>query len=142
MRRAVHHGTVTRLATPSATSAATSRGSCDPPRQLVDCSSSTEDSLPVEVLLSAAGTFAKVGDMAPTDATSDRNRHLAIAIMQRIESRLPGRVKNLVVRIAAGTVVLEGQCATYYTKQLAQHAALGILEDEHLENAIVVTIGR
>jgi hypothetical protein len=37
-------------------------------------------------------------------------------------------------------VVLEGQCATYYTKQLAQHAALGVLEDEHLENAIAVTV--
>jgi hypothetical protein len=142
MRRAVHHGTVTRLATPSATSATSSRSNYEPPRKLVDRSSSTEDTLPVEVLLSAAGTFAKVGDATPTDATSDRNRHLAIAIMQRIESRLPGRVKNLVVRIAADTVVLEGQCATYYTKQLAQHAALGILEDEHLENAIVVTIGR
>ena len=98
--------------------------------------------MPVEVLLSAAGTFAKVSDATPSDATSDRNRQLAIAIMQRIESRLPGRVKNLVVRIAADTVVLEGECVTYYTKQLAQHAALGILEDEHLENAIVVTIGR
>jgi hypothetical protein len=142
MRRAVHHGTVTRLATPSAPSASSSRGNFEPPRKFVDCSASTEESLPVEVLLSAAGTFAKVGDATPADTMSDRNRQLAMAIMQRIESRLPGRVKNLVVRIAADTVVLEGQCATYYTKQLAQHAALGILEDEHLENAIVVTIGR
>jgi hypothetical protein len=31
---------------------------------------------------------------------------------------------------------------TYYTKQIAQHAALGVLEDEHLENAIVVAVGR
>jgi hypothetical protein len=35
-------------------------------------------------------------------------------------------------------VYLEGRCATYYTKQLAQHAAMGIIEDEHLENLIVV----
>jgi hypothetical protein len=142
MRRAVHYGTVPRLATPSAPSASSSRSNFDPPRTLVDCCTSTEESLPVEVLLSAAGAIAKVGDAKPSDATADRNRQLGIAIMQRIESRLPGRVKNLVVRISADTVVLEGQCATYYTKQLAQHAALGILEDEHLENAIVVTIGR
>ena len=50
--------------------------------------------------------------------------------------------RGLSVRILERTVVLEGQCATYYTKQLAQHAALGVLEDEHLENAIIVTIGQ
>jgi hypothetical protein len=100
-----------------------------------------EDSAPLEVFLSTGGTFAKVGETS-ADATPERSRHLAVAIMQRIESRLPGRVRNLAVRILADTVVLEGQCATYYTKQLAQHAALGILEDEHLENAITVAVGR
>jgi hypothetical protein len=67
---------------------------------------------------------------------------LAAVIRQRIETRLPGRIRNLAVRTQVDTVVLEGQCATFYTKQLAQHAALGVLEDEHLENAIEVTIGR
>jgi hypothetical protein len=100
-----------------------------------------EKSGPLEVLLSTGGTFAKVGEPA-NDETAERSRHLAVAIMQRIESRLPGRVRNLAVRIKADTIVLEGQCATYYTKQLAQHAALGILEDEHLENAIIVSVGR
>lgn len=75
-------------------------------------------------------------------AIDAENSRLAAAIKQRIESRLPGRVRNLAVRVHADTVVLEGQCATYYTKQIAQHAALGILEDEHLENAIVVAVGR
>jgi hypothetical protein len=65
---------------------------------------------------------------------------LAIAIRQRIESRLHGRVRNLSVRILDNTVVLEGQCSTYYTKQLAQHTALGVLENEHLENAIAVCV--
>jgi len=36
--------------------------------------------------------------------------------------------------------VLEGECSTYYSKQLAQHAALGVLEDEPLENTIVVVV--
>jgi hypothetical protein len=65
---------------------------------------------------------------------------LEIVIQQRIESRLQGRVRNLMVRAYGDVVILEGQCATYYTKQLAQHAAMGILEDEHLENAIVVSV--
>lgn len=70
----------------------------------------------------------------------DRGRHLTVAIRQRIESRLGGRVHDLVIRVRGTTIVLEGRCATFYTKQLAQHAALGVLEDEQLENAIVVTM--
>jgi osmotically-inducible protein OsmY len=75
-----------------------------------------------------------------TDDCEARHQALAIAIHQRIESRLLGRVRNLRVRSFDGTVILEGQCATYYTKQLAQHTAMGILEDEHLENSIVVSV--
>ena len=69
-----------------------------------------------------------------------RHRALKIAIQQRIESRLLGRVRNLCVRVFDGVVILEGECATYYTKQLAQHTAMGIIEDEHLENSIVVSV--
>jgi hypothetical protein len=67
---------------------------------------------------------------------------LAAIIRQRIESRLQGRVRNLVVRARGDVVTLEGQCATYYTKQLAQHTAMGVLDDEHLENSIVVNVPR
>ena len=74
------------------------------------------------------------------DERETHHRALEIAIQQRIESRLQGRVRNLVVRSFDALVIIEGQCATYYTKQLAQHAAMGVLEDEHLENAIVVNI--
>ena len=69
-----------------------------------------------------------------------RHRALEIAIRQRIEARLLGRVRNLCVRVFDGVVILEGECATYYTKQLAQHTAMGIIEDEHLENSIVVSV--
>lgn len=62
-------------------------------------------------------------------------------IHDRIVARLGGRVRRLVVRRSAGTVRLEGECSTYYTKQLAQHAALGVIEDEALENDIVVRLG-
>jgi hypothetical protein len=78
----------------------------------------------------------------PTE-TNDRDaRHRALesAIRQRIESRLLGRVRNLLVRSRDGVVILEGECTTYYTKQLAQHTAMGILEDEQLENSIVVSV--
>jgi hypothetical protein len=74
--------------------------------------------------------------------SDEAHRMLELAIRQRIKQRLAGRVRNLEVRVFDGLVILEGECATYYTKQLAQHTALGILEDEHLENAIVVTVPR
>ena len=109
-----------------------------PWRETVSAVSGVEDPI-TEVLLSPAGTFADAAPIQPNDRC-DRSRQLAIAIRQRIESRLPGRVRELSVRVLERTVVLEGQCATYYTKQLAQHAALGILEDEQLENAIEVCV--
>jgi hypothetical protein len=102
---------------------------------------SAVDEPTVEVRLSPSGTFADAAPIQPNDRP-ERNRQLAIAIRQRIESRLPGRVRDLSVRILERMVVLEGQCATYYTKQLAQHAALGILDDEQLENAIEVCVAR
>jgi hypothetical protein len=77
------------------------------------------------------------------DSTDDRDtRHQALEmnVRRRIESRLLGRIRNLRVRSSDGLVVLEGECTTFYTKQLAQHAAMGVLEDEQLENDIVVTI--
>jgi hypothetical protein len=78
-----------------------------------------------------------------SDDRVGHHRALEIVIHQRIEMRLPGRVRNLRVRSFDDLVILEGQCATYYTKQLAQHAAMGVLEEEkHLENAIVVNIGQ
>lgn len=104
-----------------------------------------------------AATFADplIGEQSLplTDATAHMSRDASVergaqqlaletAIYQRIESRLHGRVRNLLVRAFGGSVILEGQCATFYTKQLAQHAAMGILEDEHLENAIVVNASR
>jgi hypothetical protein len=76
-----------------------------------------------------------------SSASTDRSRQLEIIIRQRIESRLPGRVRNLAIHAAGDRVLLEGQCSTYYTKQIAQHAAMGVLlETEQLENAIVVAV--
>jgi hypothetical protein len=90
-----------------------------------------------ELVLAPSGTFSN-GSAGLAGPRFDRYRQLAIAIRQRIETRLAGRVRDLAVRIRGETVVLEGSCATYYSKQLAQHAALGVLDGEPLLNAIVV----
>lgn len=122
MRRAVNPGTtMTRLATNLLSGIASSPSS-------------------EEVVSNESSRVAGISTTIVVE--SDADRTLASAIAQRIETRLPGRVKNLSVQVTAGSVLLKGECATYYTKQLAQHAALGVIEDEQFENAIVVTVGR
>lgn len=139
MRRAQQLRITPRHATSNASPAAPLGIVVAEPEEFSEKRPDTAD-LPVkEVLLSPAGTFVG-GTTAKPDLRSDRRRDLAIAIRQRIESRLHGRVRNLSVRILDETVVLEGQCSTYYTKQIAQHTALGVLENEHLENAIAVCV--
>jgi hypothetical protein len=63
---------------------------------------------------------------------------LAARVFERIDSRLPGRIRNLSVVLTKHAVVLAGQCSTFYSKQLAQHAAMGVLEYEKLINHIEV----
>lgn len=74
------------------------------------------------------------------EAEETREFRLAHRIRERIQVRLGGRIHDLHVQVDDKQVILNGRCATYYSKQLAQHAALGVLEDEHLENAIVVAV--
>ena len=63
---------------------------------------------------------------------------LAKRILHRIESRLPNRIRNLVVSAEDNAIVISGQCSTFYTKQIAQHTAMGALEYEKLINNIDV----
>jgi len=56
------------------------------------------------------------------------DEQLAVRILQRIEARLPCRIRKLRVLVAENAVVLEGQCSTYYS----------VLEYERLTNHIEV----
>ena len=63
---------------------------------------------------------------------------LTSTIKHRIHSRTHGRVWNLHVEFNGQVVVLRGRTATYYTKQLAQHGALEILNGQPVVNDIEV----
>jgi hypothetical protein len=142
MRRAGQKRIVSRpttFVTPPENDAA--RGSLVAELDRCDVSISRVDRIAADPETSSHGAFVTDGSSGPDDRGA-RRRQLPVVIRKRIESRLAGRVRNLAVRIVGDTVVLEGQCATFYTKQLAQHAALGILDDEHLENAIAVDVPR
>lgn len=83
------------------------------------------------------GSSSSVGAPGPA-LTGERPPDLETRIRDRIARRLGGRIHNLEVFARGKQIVLRGRCATYYSKQLAQHAALGAIEDESLENSIVV----
>ena len=140
MRRARQKGIVSCPTTSAAPAASNARRRVIAELDFREASAASLDS--EEIIGSSDGPLRADGAME-ANHRAERHRGLQVAIRQRIESRLPGRVRNLAVRIFADTVLLEGQCATYYTKQLAQHAAMGVLEEgEHLENAIVVNVPR
>ena len=65
---------------------------------------------------------------------------LETRIRDRIARRLGSRIRKLSVNIRGARVELNGECSTYYSKQIAQEIALGVLEDETIANDIVVTI--
>jgi hypothetical protein len=118
------------------------RGAATSELDIPSSAASAVDSRPEESAVLAPSGLARANATSAADR-AERRHQLPAAIRKRIESRLAGRVRNLIVRTIGGTIVLEGKCATFYTKQLAQHAALGVLEDgEHLENAIVVDVPR
>ncbi len=83
------------------------------------------------------GCSTRLPELAPL---SKHDEPLAARIRKRIESRLPCRIRDLAVYASENAIVLEGQCRTYYTKQIAQHAAMGVLEYERLINHIEVML--
>ncbi len=76
----------------------------------------------------------------PNGEVEAQRKRLIHRILQRIESRLPGRIRQLSVYSAENAIVLSGHCSTYYTKQVAQHTAMGVLEYERLINNIDVNV--
>jgi hypothetical protein len=55
-----------------------------------------------------------------------------------VQNRLGGRVRNFRVVIRDEGVILQGRAATYYAKQLAQHAAMEVGQLPILSNDIEV----
>ncbi|MEN0111259.1 MAG: BON domain-containing protein [Planctomycetota bacterium] len=76
--------------------------------------------------------------MRTVSRANARAAALAERIQERISSRLAGRVRALRVTVDRGVVRLCGECSTFYSKQLAQHAASGAIEDESIDNRIEV----
>jgi osmotically-inducible protein OsmY len=63
---------------------------------------------------------------------------LAASIERAVQQETGRGVQNLGVEVSREGVRLTGRCTTYYCKQLAQHAAMGIRADGQLTNLIEV----
>ena len=57
-----------------------------------------------------------------------RLRRVAADIVRSVESRLPGRVRDLKVRVEDDQFILSGVSSSYYVKQVAQHVAMTALD--------------
>ncbi|QDT70015.1 BON domain protein [Planctomycetes bacterium MalM25] len=75
-----------------------------------------------------------------TAASRTNDTGLAQLVRERISVRLGKRIRDLSVQVESGVIRLSGKCSTYYSKQLAQHAVLGVVEDEEIENQIEVAV--
>jgi hypothetical protein len=87
-----------------------------------------EISLPVAPLTGAM-------DSTIVPASEER---LSIVIVRLIERRTGNKVQDLHVLVKGDQISLHGRCASFYTKQLAQHAAMSVAMGATLHNEILV----
>jgi osmotically-inducible protein OsmY len=71
--------------------------------------------------------------------TLEEAEELAASIERAVQSETSRGVADLTVEISPQGVLLRGHCSTYYTKQLAQHAAMSIQGAGQLTNRIEVS---
>lgn len=58
------------------------------------------------------------------ESSNSSGERLASRIARVVHKRTGGRIRELRVEVSRERVRLYGACSTYYTKQLAQHAAM------------------
>ncbi len=83
-----------------------------------------------------------VAEDFPQDAlpeTLAEAERLAAFIERAVWRETGGGVRDLHVEVNREGVFLSGRCETYYTKQKAQHAAMGVPGGGQLTNHIVVS---
>jgi len=71
--------------------------------------------------------------------TLEEAEELATSIEQAVQRETGRGVADLTVEVSSQGILLRGRCTTYYTKQLAQHAAMSIPGGDRLINSIEVS---
>ncbi len=75
---------------------------------------------------------------APPVSLATDEEVLAARIEQLVRRETLGGVRDLRVKVDKDGVLLAGRCFTYYCKQLAQQAAMKLIDGESLTNDIEV----
>ena len=60
------------------------------------------------------------------DAPPEDWDRVSIAIADRVNDALRGRLRGFELHHVEGAFVLDGECATFHVKQLAQEAVIGL----------------
>ena len=71
--------------------------------------------------------------------TLEEAEELAASIERAVQYETGRGVADLTVEVGPQGVLLRGRCDTYYTKQLAQHAAMRMPGGDRLVNSIEVS---
>jgi hypothetical protein len=71
--------------------------------------------------------------------TLEEAEALAASIERAVQMETGRGVDDLTVEVRPEGICLKGRCTTYYTKQLAQHAAMSIPGGDRLINSIEVS---
>lgn len=91
-----------------------------------------EHSQSARAIVRDAGGIAELAKAAAANRAAARESarlaRVAADIARSVEMRLPGRVRDLKVRVDADQFVLSGISSSYYVKQVAQHVAMTALE--------------
>ena len=74
-----------------------------------------------------------------TQLLADRTAYQEERLEAQVLRRVGGRIRNLRVLVRHNGVVLQGRCATYHAKQIAQHAAMELTGLPILANDIEVS---
>ena len=82
---------------------------------------------------------ATVPNDHPLPNTLDEAEAMAASIERAVHRHTSGGVRGLCVEVQGDDVLLRGTCDTYYCKQLAQHAAMGVSGRNTLTNQIRVS---
>lgn len=91
----------------------------------------------MEEFVLEAGMRPSLVDVLPE--TLEEAEELAASIERAVQRETGRGVDDLTVEISPQGVLLRGRCTTYYTKQLAQHAAMSMPGGDRLINSIEVS---
>jgi len=83
----------------------------------------------------SSGLPRALGELSEASAEA---KALATSIQQAVEQETGHAIRDLAVEIQPEGVLLKGQCRTYYSKQLAQHAVMALPGTEQVINSIEV----